>query len=128
VFRARHGGDGFVNPEAIVGAEGLLGRFLQRVLEQLAAAGAVRTAQGPHGGCHLARPSGRITLLDVVEAIDVPVCRDVRRWTRAVAGVRFDARLQAVCDAAAEVARRRLRRVTLAELAGDGRLGQWCEA
>jgi hypothetical protein len=64
----------------------------------------------------------------LVEGIDGPVRRDVPRWTKAVAGLRLDARLQAVCDAAAEVARRRLRRVTLAELAGDGRLGQWCEA
>jgi DNA-binding IscR family transcriptional regulator len=72
------------------------------------------------GGSHrLVRPARSITLLEVVEAVDRPV----RGEAPVVGGrrhARLDARLQAVCEGVAELVRRQLRRVTVADLAGEG--------
>jgi Rrf2 family protein len=117
VFLARHPGDHSITAETIAGPEGLSEVFLRKVLAQVGAAGAVRSTRGLHGGYALARPARRITLLDVVEAVEGPLRRDVPRWESGAAGARLDARLQVVCDAAAEAVRVRLRKVTLAQLA-----------
>lgn len=43
--------------------------FLRRVLQQLAAAGLIKTQPGPGGGSRLARPAAEITLADVYRAV-----------------------------------------------------------
>jgi DNA-binding IscR family transcriptional regulator len=85
------------------------------------AAGLLATAGRPGGGHRLARPPRNITPLEVVEAIHGPVRGDVPRWTTEAAGVGLDGRLLEVCGGAADVVRRQLRRVTVADLAnGEG--------
>jgi Rrf2 family nitric oxide-sensitive transcriptional repressor len=44
--------------------------YLNRVLQDLVAAGLVRSRPGPGGGHELARSSNAITILDVVSAVD----------------------------------------------------------
>ena len=43
---------------------------LSKVLQRLAHAGLVKALRGPRGGFALARPAGRVTLLQVYEAIE----------------------------------------------------------
>jgi Rrf2 family protein len=120
LYLARHPGDRLVTAETIAAAEGLSEIYLRKVLKPLASAGVLRSVMGPGGGYRLARPARRISLLDVVEAVDGLVCLDVPRWESGTSGVRLDAQLQLVCDGVAEGVRRQLRRVTLAELADEG--------
>jgi len=47
--------------------------LLMNVLKQLAAAGFVESVRGAHGGYRLAKPLERISLADVVEAMEGPV-------------------------------------------------------
>jgi Rrf2 family protein len=47
--------------------------FLAKIVSQLSVAGVVQTSRGARGGVTLARPSTKITLLEVVEAIDGPI-------------------------------------------------------
>jgi Rrf2 family protein len=47
--------------------------FLAKIISQLSVAGVVQTARGARGGVSLSRPPGKITLLEVVEAIDGPI-------------------------------------------------------
>jgi Rrf2 family protein len=47
--------------------------FLAKIVSQLSVAGLVSTSRGARGGVTLARPSGDITLLEVIEAIDGPL-------------------------------------------------------
>ena len=47
--------------------------FLAKIVSQLSVAGVVQTSRGARGGVSLARPSGDISLLEVVEAIDGPI-------------------------------------------------------
>lgn len=47
-------------------------RFLYRVLRRLVDAGIMRGVSGPGGGYCLARPASKITLLDIVVAVEGP--------------------------------------------------------
>jgi len=47
--------------------------FLAKIISQLSVAGMVQTSRGARGGVTLAREPEKITLLDVVEAIDGPI-------------------------------------------------------
>jgi Rrf2 family protein len=120
-YLARHQGEGFVPAaEAIAGAEGLSGTFVRKTLTALTRGRVVLASRGSRrGGYRLARPARRITLLEVVEAVEGPV-RGLAPRFAAGDGARLDARLQEVCERVAESVRRRLRRVTVADLADEG--------
>jgi len=45
-------------------------RYLTRVLQDLCAAGMVRSRPGPHGGYELIRSPSEVTILDVVNTVD----------------------------------------------------------
>jgi Rrf2 family protein len=119
-FLARQPGGRPVPSHTIATAEGLSGLFLLKVLRPLVAAGVLLSGRGPNGGYRLARPAQRISLLDVVEAVDGPVRGSVPRWAADGQGARLDARLQQACDAGTEVVRRQLRKVSVADLTGEG--------
>ncbi len=44
-------------------------RYLARVLQELSAAGLVRSRPGPGGGYELCKPTGKVTILEVVNAV-----------------------------------------------------------
>src|SRR6516165_5785541 len=48
-------------------------RFLLKVLKPLVSAGILQSVRGPGGGYRLARPATKITLLEVIEAVDGPI-------------------------------------------------------
>jgi len=62
---------------------GVPSAYLAKHLQALARAGVLETVKGPRGGYRLARPPAKITVLDVVEAIDgdEPAfrCTEIRR-------------------------------------------------
>lgn len=62
---------------------GIPASYLAKHLQSLARAGLVEPISGPRGGFRLARPAERITLLDVVTAIDGPTpafrCTEIRQ-------------------------------------------------
>ncbi len=57
----------------IAQAQGIPPSFMAKILRSLVRARLLRSSRGVHGGFALARPSSRITLLDVVEAIEGPL-------------------------------------------------------
>jgi Rrf2 family protein len=119
VYLARNRGDGFITVDVIAGAEGLSETFLRKALTALAKARVLLASRGRHGGFCLARPARRITLLEVVDAIEGPFRGEAPR----VGGGEhtwFDAKLQTECEGVAESVRRRLGKVRLADLARAG--------
>jgi Rrf2 family protein len=91
-------------------------KFLLKLLRPLVAVGLLHSVKGPHGGYRLARPAKAITLLEIVEAVDGPI----RGLVPEVAGgERLNRRLAEVCDAAADLTRKELAKVRLADLARD---------
>jgi len=48
--------------------------FMAKILRSLVRAGLLASSRGVHGGFSLARPASGISLLDVVEAVEGPIC------------------------------------------------------
>lgn len=68
---------------ALAEAFGLSPSYLLKHLNALSSAGILESVPGPHGGYRLGRPAERITLLDIVLAVEGPQpafrCADIRR-------------------------------------------------
>src|SRR5207248_2137070 len=96
----------------IAEARGVPGGFLVKALRPLVRVGLLVSLKGPNVGYRLGRPAGRITLLEVVEAVDGPVRGQAPLVGNGGGGL--DSRLQAVCERAADLVRRRLGQVRLA--------------
>lgn len=116
-------GDGTGRPltsDEIAAAQGISQAFLQNILADLRRAGLVQTRRGAEGGSTLARPADRITIADVLRAIDGPleVIQDLRPEALEYRGAATG--LQLVWIAARASLRAVLESVTLAALvSGD---------
>jgi Rrf2 family protein len=100
----------------IARAWGISERYLPKVLRRLVSAQLLRSLKGPHGGYRLARPAAKVTVLEVVEAVDGPL----RGEAPLAGGSRdpLDARLGEICAEVTGLVRRRLGKVRLSDLAG----------
>jgi Rrf2 family protein len=93
-------------------------RFVMKLLGQLAAAGLLYSAQGPGGGYRINRPANRITLLDIVAAVDGPITgRSLLTWTPGPTPV--ERRFEQVCKRVAGDLRRTYSSVRLSDLAAN---------
>ncbi|HEX5273038.1 MAG TPA: Rrf2 family transcriptional regulator [Gemmataceae bacterium] len=114
---ARQGGGSLVPSHALAAqAAQVPDRFLLKLLLPLVSAGILRSTRGPGGGYRLARPAAAISVLDVIQAVDGPVRAEVPEVGKGAAAA-LDRRLVAACEAAAKLARDRLARTSIAELA-----------
>jgi Rrf2 family protein len=114
-YLAREKPDAPVASHDVAQAEGIPDRFLLKVLRSLVSVGILRSVKGPNGGYRLVRAPKDVNLLEVIEAVDGPLRGEAPPVSKA--GAALDRRLQAVCDEALALARGRLARATLAELA-----------
>lgn len=100
--------------------QGIPPRFLEQIFQDLKRADLVTSKRGPRGGYALSRPSGEITLGDVVRAVEGPVSLCSERESEAG----HDATSQAVTDRVfGEVAQRMeacLDAITLEDLCERG--------
>ena len=60
----------FVPIREVAGELGLSFHFLTKILQQLTEAGLMESYRGPNGGIALARNAAKLSLMDVVKAID----------------------------------------------------------
>jgi Rrf2 family transcriptional regulator, iron-sulfur cluster assembly transcription factor len=75
VLHLAHQGDGTISMvSAIAEAQSIPPRFLAKIFQALAKAGVVKSHRGAKGGFSLGRPASEITLRDVIEAIEGPIC------------------------------------------------------
>src|SRR5262249_27140372 len=103
----------------IAQARGIPELYLLKVLKSLVSAQILRSLKGPNGGYRLARPATKITMLEVVEAVDGPI-RGQALLNREGGkdGSGLEPRLEAICDQAAVLLRNRLAKVRLSDLVG----------
>jgi Rrf2 family transcriptional regulator, iron-sulfur cluster assembly transcription factor len=73
VILAERHGQGPVTLDAMCAHRKMPKQYLTKILGLLARAGLVTSIRGKHGGYVLARPPGKITILDVVEAVEGPI-------------------------------------------------------
>ncbi len=100
----------------ITKAQGIPERFLVKVLRPLVTARLLMSLPGPNGGYCLSRPANKITLLEVIEAVDGPMVGKVP-LSHEQGDVALDQKLESLCTEVAELGRKRLQKVTMNQLA-----------
>jgi len=106
-----------VKGDALAAAQSVPVKFLESILRDLRIDGIVESRRGVEGGYRLARPADRVTVADVVRALDGPLAavRGQRPETMTYAGAAEH--LQEVWIAARVAIRSVLEAVTLAQVA-----------
>jgi len=112
---ARHADAGSILAKVIAERYDIPIDYLLKILQQLVRGGILHSTRGPRGGFVLARPAGKITLLQVVEASDGPFVT-IPRVCDAQANLPFNRRLAAVYEQALRQAAQVLAKTTLASL------------
>lgn len=93
-----------------------------KILQQLTQHGLLKSRLGRAGGYCLGRPAERVTLLEVVEAIDGPVAAELPRLN-AADNLRGRLNLlKTVCEAVARDVCEKLQKTTVADLAKRGQM------
>jgi Rrf2 family protein len=103
----------------IAQARGIPERFLLKVLKPLVSARVLHSIKGPNGGYRLARSPSDVTMLEVVEAVDGPICGQAP-LSQIEGDGHLDNRLEAICNQSADQVRKQLQRIRISELAGKG--------
>lgn len=120
LYLARLGPGQRVSTAQIAESQHIPMSFLSKIVSQLAAAGLVRSMRGVRGGVALARAPDKITLRDIVEAIDGPMLMNDCTATPAACAMSGGCTVRPVwCDLRHEIAAR-LERVTFAQLVAPG--------
>ena len=120
------GPDGVLAASALAQFHGVSTSYLLKHLQALAGADILRSVPGPRGGYCLARPPGKISLLDIVVAVEgaAPAfrCTEIRRRGPSPLDEQF---FKAPCGVnaamlrAEQAYRAELRKTTLADLVTD---------
>lgn len=100
-YIAQHYKDGLVMAERIASPYNLPLEYLLKILQQLVRANILTSKRGPRGGFSMARPPEKVTLLEVVEAIEGPVVTDLH-LTEQTGNEPFSIRIEQICREAAE--------------------------
>ena len=117
VYMANETDGQLVASHVVAEAEGIPELFLLKVLKMLVSARILQSLKGPSGGYRLARPANKITLLEVVEAVDGPMRGRVDFSGHGGGGL--EGKLLAVCERAADHVRSQYKRVRVSDLAGQ---------
>jgi Rrf2 family protein len=91
-------------------------RFLLKVLKPLVSARVLSSIKGPNGGYRLAKAPDKITMLEILEAVDGPI-RGQAPFDEEGNGP-MNHKLEVICKQSADAMRKQLEKVTIADLAG----------
>jgi len=72
-YIAKNQGDGVVLSQDISSQYDIPLEYLLKILQQLVRANVLRSKRGPRGGFSMAKPTNKITMLEVIEAVDGPL-------------------------------------------------------
>ena len=119
--------DGVLSAAALAAFHDVSASYLLKHLQALSGAGILHTVPGPKGGYRLAKPPEKITLLDIVLAVEGPEpafrCAEIRRRGPAplpsARVLRKPCQINAAMLRAEEAYRAELRRVTIADILAE---------
>ena len=114
--RAKVEQTGPLKGERIAAAQGIPKKFMENILLDLKHHGLVRTQRGASGGYWLAMPAEKITLADVIRAVEGPLANVRGEWPEDVEYAGAAERLREVWIAVRANLRAVLETVTLADL------------
>ena len=72
-YIAQHQSQGIILSQAIAEAYDIPLEYLLKILQQLVRADILRSKRGPRGGFSLGKATNKISLLDILEAVDGPM-------------------------------------------------------
>ena len=72
-YLAQHQSEGIILSQSIAKKYNIPLEYLLKILQQLVRANLLRSKRGPRGGFNLARSPKKITLLEVIEAVEGPM-------------------------------------------------------
>jgi len=91
-------------------------RFLLKGLKSLVSARVLHSIKGPNGGYRLAKAPDKISMLEILEAVDGPI-RGQAPFEEESNGP-INHKLEVICRDAANAVKKQLERVSIADLAG----------
>jgi Rrf2 family protein len=89
--------------------------YLLKILQQFVRANVLRSKRGPRGGFSLAKPAKKITMLQIIEAVDGPLTGQLN-LAELMRGAKFGARADKVYEKAVAQARAVLAKTKLSDL------------
>ena len=89
--------------------------YLLKILQQLVRANVLRSKRGPRGGFSLAKPPNKITMLQIIEAVEGPVAGQLNLAEQA-GGEKFGVRAERVYQKAVGQAKAVLEKTKLSAL------------
>jgi Rrf2 family protein len=89
--------------------------YLLKIMQQLVRAGVLRSKRGPRGGFSLAKSPNKITMLEIVEAVEGPLSSDLM-MTELAPRDKFCKKTEKVHENATTAARRVLKNTKLSDL------------
>jgi len=89
--------------------------YLLKILQQLVRANVLRSKRGPRGGFSLAKPLRKITMLQIIEAVDGPVVSQLN-MAELTHGARFGIRAEKIYEKAIAQTRAVLDKAKLSSL------------
>ena len=89
--------------------------YLLKILQQLVRANVLRSKRGPRGGFSLAKPPRRITMLQIIEAVDGPMTSQLNLAEHA-GGEKFSAKAEQAYGKAIAQAKAVFEKTKLADL------------
>ncbi|MEK6674393.1 MAG: Rrf2 family transcriptional regulator [Planctomycetota bacterium] len=120
VYLADHLGDGPIQGRFIAEEYGIPAEYLLKIMQQLVRAQVLKSERGRGGGFTLGKAPSKVSLLDIVEAIEGPVNGELslRREIRGAETTKD--KVQQACTTIAEHSRSVLRKMTIKHLARNG--------
>jgi Rrf2 family protein len=121
VYMAQQQLDKVVASHHIAAARRIPERFLLKVLKPLVSARVLLNVKGPNGGYRLAKPADKISILEIIEAVDGPIRGQVPLSEQ---DSPLQRKLEAICKEAAEAVRKQLKTVHASDLSMVGSLSE----
>jgi len=116
-YIAQHQKQGIVLSQDISKKYNIPLEYLLKILQQLVKANILRSKRGPRGGFSLGKPLKKITLLNIIEAVDGPMVSQLHLAEHA-RGERFAARVEQTYSKAIAQSRAVFEKAKLVDMLG----------
>ena len=116
-YIAKHSDEGIILSQSVSKAYNIPLEYLLKIMQQLVRANVLNSKRGPRGGFSLAKSPKKITLLEIVEAVDGPMCSQLN-LTRQAPRERFGAKAEQAYAKAIAQAKAVFKKTKLSDLMG----------
>jgi Rrf2 family protein len=114
-YIAQHKGEKIILSDTISQKYDIPLEYLLKIMQQMVRANILRSKRGPRGGFSLARAPGKITMLEIIEAVEGPLSSELLMAEQAPRD-KFGAKAEKAHAAATEAAKKVLKNIKLSDL------------